>query len=65
MVPRLAAFSGTRWEAVLTRRKPVVQFEKIVFLHMLEKVRLFLTRRQPVFQPWKPVETRPKNMGFW
>ena len=45
--------------------KPVVKFEKFVFWPSLEKVRLFLTRGKPVFYPWKPVKTRPKNMGFW
>ena len=51
------------WE---TRWKPVVKFEKFVFWPSLEKVRLFLTRvGKPVFYPWKPVKTRPKNMGFW
>ena len=61
---QIAVFSGTRRKPVLIRRKPGVQFEKIVFPHALGKVRLLLTRRKPVFWQWKPVKNRPKNMGF-
>jgi hypothetical protein len=68
---QIAVFSGTRRKPVLTRTKPVESHSAIrkdrFSTRFGKKIGfcLLLARGKPVFWPWKPVKTRPKNMGIW